>query len=117
MQLISTMTSGPLTLRAKLPSRSVETPFDVPCSTTVAPMTGPIWSTTLPETVYSSCADKEAPAAHNSTTDTNILLILSIKVRFNFIHGLRKTILRPNLGITPTISQNSLAANALTHSA
>ena len=40
-QLISTGASGLETVNEKLPSSPVDTPFDVPCSTTAAPITGP----------------------------------------------------------------------------
>ncbi len=42
------------TFSLKLPSKSVTVPFDVPFSITVAPMTGPMSSSTVP--VISVCA-------------------------------------------------------------
>ena len=52
MQLISTAAEDEETLRLKLPSRSVVVPMVVPGSITVAPTTGPAWSTTTPLTSY-----------------------------------------------------------------
>ena len=52
------------TFSLKLPSKSVTVPFDVPFSITVAPMTGPIASVTVP--VISCCA---------------YIIVLSISVR------------------------------------
>ena len=51
MQDISIGESGEDTAREKLPSAPVDVPFDVPISTTDAPTTGPVASSTVPLTV------------------------------------------------------------------
>ena len=77
-QLISTGASGLDTVSEKLPSSPVEVPFEVPCSTTAAPMTGPKLSTTVPPAWYPPCANDKAPPARRKTSDTTIFLTLSI---------------------------------------
>ena len=49
------MVAPGLTLSVNLPSKSVATPFDVPFTTTLAPITGPMASLTTPVIFFSCC--------------------------------------------------------------
>ena len=75
MQLISTIASGDETVRMKSPSSPVEVPFEVPCSMTVAPITGPMASSTTPLTWYPPWADANVENVPMSTIATRVRIL------------------------------------------